>query len=101
MFKNVIATSTSRRKTMVNIYLNHGFNDLERRDRIFAGDILLYSRSPATAALADHAIALMREAFDPYVPEKAQHSLAVEEFVRRVGPLKSRFTNDLRTKELV
>ncbi len=33
--------------------------------------------------------------------ERAQFELPLETFIQRVGPLKSRFTNDLRTKELV
>jgi hypothetical protein len=86
---------------MVGIYLNHPFSDHERRDHLFSGDLLLCARGPATAALADYAIALIREAFDPYWPEKAQYEIPVEEFVRRAGPLKTRFTNDLRTKELI
>src|SRR5690606_24166935 len=34
-------------------------------------------------------------------PEKAQFSLDIDSFIRIVGPLKSRFTNDLTTKKLV
>lgn len=86
---------------MVGIYLNHPLSDRERRDRIFAGDLLLYARGPATAALADHAVAQICEAFEPYPPQGAQYKLPVEEFVRRAGPLKTRFTNDPRTKELI
>lgn len=86
---------------MVGIYHNHPFSDRERRDHIFAGDLLLYSRGPATAALADHAITMIREAFDPHAPQRAQYTLSVEEFVKRAGPLKTRFTNELRTKELI
>ena len=86
---------------MVGIYQNHELDCAERRRLVFRGDILLYSRSAATAALADHAIALSSEALAPLEPESAQDDLPVEEFIARVGPLKSRFTNDLRTKELV
>jgi hypothetical protein len=86
---------------MVGIYLNHPLGDRERRDQLFAGDLLLYARSAATAALADHAIALINEAFDPHPPQRAQYTLPVEEFVKRAGPLKTRFTNDLKTKELI
>src|SRR3954468_24932896 len=91
----------AQRDSMVGIYLNHPLGDRERRDHIFAGNLLLYARGPATAALADHAIALINEAFDPHPPQRAQYALPVEEFVRRAGPLKTRFTNDLKTKELI
>jgi hypothetical protein len=86
---------------MVNINLNHRLSDHDRRGRIFTGDLLLYSRGAATAALTDYAISMIRRAFDPHEPEKAQYELSVEEFVRRAGPLKSSFTNDRHTKELV
>lgn len=86
---------------MVGIYHNHEIDCAERRRLVFGGDILLYSRTAAAAALADHAIALSTEAMAPLEPESAQDNLSVEDFIARVGPLKSRFTNDQRTKELV
>src|SRR5262249_54247312 len=48
-----------------------------------------------------HASAMIAEAYAPHEPEKAQFAISVEEFVARTGPLKTRFTNDMRTKELV
>lgn len=86
---------------MPGIYLNHALTYDECRQLVFGGDLLLYSRTAATAALADHAIALATEALAPHDPQSAQDHLAVERFVERIGPLKTRFTNDLRTKELV
>src|SRR3954470_1368555 len=86
---------------MVGIYHNHPLSDAERRDHLFAGDLLLYARTPASAALTDHAVTMIAEAFHPHSPEKAQYALSVEEFIKRAGPLKTRFTNDLRTKELI
>ncbi|RNF84266.1 hypothetical protein [Montanilutibacter psychrotolerans] len=86
---------------MIGIHLNHELDCSERRRLVFNGDLLLYSRNAATAALADHAISLASEAFAPMDPQFAQEELSVAAFIERAGPLKSRFTNDLRTKELV
>jgi hypothetical protein len=86
---------------MTGIYFNHDLRNDERRRLVFAGELLVQAAGAATLALADHAIAMAGEALAPYDPRHAQDSLRVEEFVARVGPLKSRFTNDLRTKELV
>jgi hypothetical protein len=86
---------------MVGIYLNHALSCDERRQRIFAGHLLLYSRIAATAALADHARAMITQALAPFDPEHAQESLPVEQFVERVGALKTRFTNDATTKQRV
>lgn len=86
---------------MVAILMNQPAGDRERRDALFAGSYLVHSASPATRALADHAVALIEPAFRPLDPETAQEKLDVREFVARVGPLKSLFTNHPRTKELI
>jgi hypothetical protein len=86
---------------MVSVYLNHELTDESRRRLIFGGDLLLYTRQNATAALADYAIKMALEALDPHEPQRAQFALPVEEFISRIGPLKSRFTNDPHTKELI
>jgi hypothetical protein len=86
---------------MTNLYLNRDIPSPERHDLLFRGDLLIYSRRPSTEALADHAIALITETFAPLDPERAQSELSVQAFIQRVAPLKSRFTNDARTKELV
>jgi hypothetical protein len=86
---------------MVGIVLNHDIDCHDRRSLVFRGELLLYTRRDATAALADHAIAMVSEMLSPDDAERAQFEMPVEEFIERVGPLKSRFTNDRKTKELV
>ena len=84
-----------------DIFLNGSTSDAGRRERIFAGGIFLFAETPAIKALREHAIALIDDAFGGRNPQSAQHDMAVEQFVEIAGPLKSRFTNDLRTKELM
>jgi hypothetical protein len=86
---------------MASIYVNHELEDQARRHLLFSGNLLLYTRRESTAALADYAIEIISKALEPHEPERAQFGLTVEQFISRVGPLKSRFTNDRRTKELV
>jgi hypothetical protein len=86
---------------MLGIYTNHELTDRERRDLVFDGNLLLYSRNSATAALADHAIELITAAFAPHDPQRAQFDVSVERFIEIAGPLKTLFTNALRTKELI
>lgn len=86
---------------MVGIVLNHGLACAERRNLVFDGQLLVYTRRDSTAALADHAIAAISEMLSPGDAERAQFELSVNAFIERVGPLKSRFTNDLQTKKLV
>ena len=85
---------------MITLYLNRREPDDVRRERIFAGDFYLYAGLPASLALCRHAKAMVEEAFDGFDPERAQFTLSVEEFIARVGPLKSAYTNGQKTKEL-
>lgn len=82
-------------------YLNSKFRDDERRRLLFKGDFFLFSGQPALRRLCEHAQAMIAAALPGSDPQKAQYAMRVEDFVAAVGPLKSRFTNDARTKELV
>ena len=87
---------------MPSIYFDYlESEDAIRRERIFAGSIFLTSPRPGVAALCDFARSMIQETFPQTDPQSAQFNLAVEEFVRMVGPLKSIFTNHVQTKELV
>ena len=86
---------------MVAIILNSRSGDLERRNALFEGRYLVNSASDATLALVAHAEAMIRAALAPHDPQTAQDEMDVAQFVARVGPLKSAFTNHLRTKHLV
>ena len=86
---------------MVGIILNHRSSDLDRRGLLLGGDYLVQSASVATLALAAHAQTMIRDAFSPMNPELAQDGIEVAQFIERVAPLKTAFTNNLRTKELI
>jgi hypothetical protein len=85
---------------MITLYLNRKVDDDTRRARLFAGDFFLYTGQPGAQALVEHAKSLIGQAFEGLDPERAQYEMDVDEFVRRVGPLKAEFTNGQRTKEL-
>lgn len=85
---------------MTTIYVNRRIDEPDRRQRLFAGDFFLYTDVAESHAIVGWAKRLIGEAFGDLDPQHAQYKLDVEEFVKRVGPLKSRFTNDPRTKEL-
>ena len=86
---------------MVTVYVDRALDEPTRRTSIYAGDIHLQTGVPQSMALVDWARSLITEAFGDHDPERAQFKLELDEFVARVGPLKSRFTNDDHTKELV
>lgn len=86
---------------MVTLYVNHEQTEARRRDLLFQGELLLYCRQGCTTELCDYAQQLIIEALFPLEPEVAQEQLDVSAFVERVAPLKTKFTNNPRTKELV
>lgn len=83
------------------IYLNQTLADSERRRRLFEGDIFVLSGLRTCAAICDHAMETLRAGFATRSPETAFRDLPVEEFARIAASVKSRFTNGLRSKELL
>ena len=86
---------------MNTIYVDSPVEDDLRRERIFEGQLFVFSPSGASTALRDHARDMLSEAFAPHEPEQAQFELSVEEFVEIMAPLKPRFIHDAKTKELL
>ena len=84
-----------------SIYLNQQLTDLQRRRRLFEGDIFIFSNLRACSAICRHAMDTLCDVFETDSPETAYLNLPVQEFVRRVEAVKNRFTNGLRSKELL
>jgi len=85
----------------MNIYFDSTMNDRERRRRLAAGDVFIFSPRPSTTKLTEHARQLIEDAFAPLEPQQAQHSLPLEKFIEIVGPLKPRFIHHPTTQKLV
>ena len=79
------------------IYFDTHLDEGARRQRIYNGDIFVFSPRPSTEALTALARELIEEAFAPLAPEQAQHSLTVAQFVEIVAPLKPRFIHHPKT----
>ncbi len=84
----------------MNIGLDCKLADRERREAIFRGDLLLHSRRAGMSDLCSYARCMIEEGFGDD-PERAQEQQRVADFVAIAGPLKSRFTNDAVTRQLV
>ena len=76
-------------------------SDCERRRALYAGDTIVYTPRTSSRAFCDHAWELIAEAFAPLDPAHAQFELPVERFVAIIAPLKTRFTQHPRSKELL
>lgn len=85
---------------MVDVYLDPQLSDSERREHLFNGDLLVYHSTPGTRELCNHAQQLIQEVFGE-VPQRAQDTMNVEDFVSITASLKSKFTNEEKTKKLI
>ena len=76
---------------MTTVFTNPDITDYERRTRIYDGQVLLYSASPESIALIEHARNLIVELFGARDPQTAQYDMPVEEYVTLLAELKPRF----------
>jgi hypothetical protein len=83
------------------IYLDSAFDDNRRRERLYDGDLFLYSPRASTTALCEFARELAEEAFAPHDPETAQYDMAVEDYAALLSELKPRFIHHPESKRLI
>jgi hypothetical protein len=86
---------------MTVIYFDSPMSDDERRQRLFGGDLFVYSPTPHSLELCAFAREMAEKAFAPNFPPDAQHHLAAREYVDVLAGLKPAFINHPRSKELV
>lgn len=73
------------------VYYDAQVTDEVRRQRLFEGQLFVYSPRPASLAFIEFARTLIREAFAPHDPEKAQYHMSVEAYAEILGKLKPQF----------
>jgi hypothetical protein len=83
------------------VHFDSPMSDDDRRRRLFAGDLFVYSPTPHSTALVAFARELSERAFAPHFPPDAQHHLAGPDYVRILADLKPTFINHPRSAELV
>jgi hypothetical protein len=86
---------------MTVLHVDSAAADEQRRTRLFAGDLFVYSPTPHSIELAEFARVMAERAFAPHFPPDAQHHLTGPAYVSVLAGLKPRFTNHPRCKELV
>jgi hypothetical protein len=86
---------------MHSIYVDAKISDDERRQKLYEGDLFVYSARPSTQALIDFAAQLARDAFAPLDPEMAQFEMAVEDYAALLAELKPRFIHHPESKRLI
>jgi hypothetical protein len=83
---------------MTTVFYDAKMNDDERRARIYAGDIFVYSPRKSVLAFVDFTRGLLRDAFAPLDPEIAQYKMSVEDFAALLGKLKPDFIHHPESK---
>jgi hypothetical protein len=86
---------------MAGLYVDHTLSDDERRSRLYAGELFVYSPSESSAGICRVAREMSEEAFAPHDPEVAQESMPAEDYVQILADLKPRFIHNPRCKELI
>jgi hypothetical protein len=83
------------------VYLDSAADDELRRERLYAGQLFVFSPRPSSLALCEHARNIIEDAFGSIDPLRAQYEMSVEEYVDVCAPLKPRFIHNDTTKDLV
>jgi Phytanoyl-CoA dioxygenase (PhyH) len=99
--RRVTNVGPARGLRVTAVFFDRAADDETRRDRIYRGDIFVYSPRPSTVAFAEFARSLVEEAFAPLDPVEAQFDLPVERFVEIVAPLQPRFIHHPESKRLI
>jgi hypothetical protein len=102
---NVLCSELGRAERFMSqtpIYVNRRItDDADRRRRIFDGGLFLYGAPPASQRIVEWASELIDTAFASTTDVRRAHDqLDVATFVQHAGPLKTKFTNDAKTKRL-
>ena len=96
------SSSTTRRRSSVHtIFVDSTLDDATRRERLYDGDLFLYSPRPSTLALTEHGREMADEAFGSLDPETAQFEMPVEEYAALLAELKPKFIHHPDSKRLI
>jgi hypothetical protein len=86
---------------MTVIFFDSTLPDDERRQKLFAGNLFVYSPTPRSLELSAFARQMAEEALSPHFPPDAQHYMEKQSYVDVLAKLKPTFINHPRSKELV
>ena len=86
---------------MTAIHLDPIMSDEERRRRIYAGELFVYSPSRESLALVELARGMLEEAFAPHAAETAQYTMPVDAYAKLLGLLKPKFIHHPECKRLL
>lgn len=86
---------------MSSVYFDPELNDEARRQRLYAGDIIILSATEGTRALVALAKAMLEEAFAPHNPRAVHNDLTPEGVAAILSDLKPNFIHHPECKKLI
>jgi hypothetical protein len=86
---------------MYAIHVDSTLDDDARRERLYDGDLFVYSPRSSTRALVEFAAGMAEEAFGSLNPETAQYEMPVEAYAALFADLKPRFIHHPESKRLI
>src|SRR4051794_17085458 len=86
---------------MNTVYLDANVCDDTRRERLYNGQLFVYSASPSTRALCQLGREMAEAAFAPLDPRDAQHTLSVEKYAAVLAELKPKFIHHPKAKACI
>jgi hypothetical protein len=86
---------------VTTVLFNPDITDEERRTRLYSGQVLVYSASPESLGLVEHAHNLIADAFGSNDPQTAQYDMPVEDFAALLADLKPEFLHHPESKERI
>ncbi|MBB5872094.1 hypothetical protein F4553_005528 [Allocatelliglobosispora scoriae] len=86
---------------MTVVYVDAKLTDDERREKLFAGDIFVFTPTAGTLELINFARRMAEEAFAPHFPPDAQHHMEAQAYVDVLADLKPSFINHPYAKDLL
>ena len=86
---------------MDTVFFDARVDDEIRRQRLYRGELFVFSSRPSTLALVNFASNMIRQAFGSTDPLTAQYEMPVENYVALVAPLKPAFIHHPETMKLL
>lgn len=86
---------------MHSIYYDWNGPEEVRRQRLYEGQLFVYSPRPSMMKLINHAKSMIEKSFNGIDPRKAQFHMPVEKYVEICTPLKPGFIHHPETKKIL
>jgi len=86
---------------MASVYIDPALSDDARRERLYAGDIIILSASSGTGALVSLARAMLEEAFAPHDPRTVHDHRTPDEVAAVLSELKPAFIHHPECKKII